>query len=101
MADAFGQGLWNLSESSAVHCPDKRESDTPISNGPSEDRERKQVYSGRAPCKGETHYVQIPSKPLLQPVISVHNVHTLIEPFTLNLAIQQPRLKEKGSDPEV
>ncbi|KAF9170085.1 3'-phosphoadenosine 5'-phosphosulfate sulfotransferase [Mortierella sp. AD011] len=81
IADAFGQDLWSQAESSAVHCP----GDQPLnSNGGSivqDVPETRQLYSGRSPCKGETHYIHIPTFSLLQPVVSVHNVHTLIEPI--------------------
>ncbi|KAG0245155.1 hypothetical protein B0O80DRAFT_458922 [Mortierella sp. GBAus27b] len=94
IANAFGQDLWTPSESSAVHCPCSDRSPQPLttsqsqgsahaSNGSSGEGSKKQVYSGRAPCKAEIHHVQVPTKSLLQPVISVHNVHTLIEPLTI------------------
>ncbi|KAF9201572.1 FAD1 flavin adenine dinucleotide synthetase [Haplosporangium sp. Z 27] len=93
IADAFGQDLWSPTQNSAVHCPcdgsrqplSTTESDivkdNPLANG-SVPATKKKLYSGRSPCKGETHYIYIPSMSLLQPVVSVHNVHTLIEPIS-------------------
>ncbi|KAF9967054.1 3'-phosphoadenosine 5'-phosphosulfate sulfotransferase [Mortierella alpina] len=92
IADAFGQELWDAAQSSAVHCPNNKSSPQPLtvhSNHvtlgntaeASLPDENKQLYVGRTPCKGETHYIRVPGKQLLQPVVSVHNVHTLIEPI--------------------
>ncbi|KAF9344469.1 FAD1 flavin adenine dinucleotide synthetase [Mortierella sp. AD094] len=84
IADAFGQDLWSQAESSAVHCPYDGSRQPLSSNGSGivqDIPEAKQLYSGRSPCKGETHYINIPTFSHLQPVVSVHNVHTLIEPI--------------------
>ncbi|KAF9291448.1 3'-phosphoadenosine 5'-phosphosulfate sulfotransferase [Mortierella alpina] len=91
IADAFGQELWDAAQSSAVHCPNDN-SVQPLTDhgshaapGNTTDGsladENKQLYVGRTPCKGETHHIRVPGKQLLQPVVSVHNVHTLIEPI--------------------
>ncbi|KAI1320723.1 FAD1 flavin adenine dinucleotide synthetase [Mortierella claussenii] len=96
IADAFGQDLWDDRQSSCMHCPCEVESHN---NGDKQQQQQqqeayangseaivngvssKQLYSGRVPCKAETHYIQVPGTKLLQPVVSVHNVHTLIDPI--------------------
>ncbi|KAG0200331.1 3'-phosphoadenosine 5'-phosphosulfate sulfotransferase [Mortierella sp. GBA30] len=89
VADAFGQELWDATQNSAVHCHSNDTSSVEDNNvrteGSASDQKRK-VYAGRVPCKGEKHYIRVPGQQLLQPVISVHNVHTLIEP-TLNYTL--------------
>ncbi|KAF9981954.1 FAD1 flavin adenine dinucleotide synthetase [Mortierella antarctica] len=91
IADAFGQELWDASQSSAVHCPNDN-APQPLTahasyatpgniTGGSVSDDKKQLFVGRTPCKGETHHIRVPGKQLLQPVVSVHNVHTLIEPI--------------------
>ncbi|KAF9567882.1 3'-phosphoadenosine 5'-phosphosulfate sulfotransferase [Mortierella alpina] len=91
IADAFGQELWDAAQSSAVHCPNDNSpqpltahsshATSGIATDGSLSNENKQPYVGRTPCKGETHHIRVPGKQLLQPVVSVHNVHTLIEPI--------------------
>ncbi|KAF9195646.1 3'-phosphoadenosine 5'-phosphosulfate sulfotransferase [Haplosporangium sp. Z 11] len=90
IADAFGQDLWDEKRSDAVPCPcdgsrqlltDSADQDQFRTNGPSSREERKNIYAGRKPCRGQTHYIRVPGESLLQPVISVHNVHALIEPI--------------------
>ncbi|KAF9954623.1 3'-phosphoadenosine 5'-phosphosulfate sulfotransferase [Mortierella alpina] len=91
IADAFGQELWDAAQNSAVHCPNDNSAQPSLAQdnhtvpgnitGGSVSDENKQLYVGRAPCKGETHYIRVPGKQPLQPVVSVHNVHTLIEPI--------------------
>ncbi|KAF9925126.1 FAD1 flavin adenine dinucleotide synthetase [Linnemannia zychae] len=80
IADAFGQDLLNASQINAFHCPleDSKKNTGMVGREASEDR---QIFHGRTPCKGEVHYIRVPGQKLLQPVISVHNVHTLIEPI--------------------
>ncbi|KAF9108110.1 3'-phosphoadenosine 5'-phosphosulfate sulfotransferase [Mortierella sp. AM989] len=105
IADAFGQDLWSPSQSSAVHCPSDSSSQplrpsgntidqnisVTVNGGAQQSTYNRQLYSGRSPCKGETHYIHIPTMSKLQPVVSVHNVHTLIEPI--------PNYTRSSSDP--
>ncbi|KAF9084943.1 3'-phosphoadenosine 5'-phosphosulfate sulfotransferase [Mortierella sp. AD031] len=90
VADTFGQHLFSAQQQNALHCP--KENNEPeeqlTTNGTHSDQESMQttaedrkIYEGRMPCKGEVHYIRVPGQTLLQPVISVHNVHTLIEPI--------------------
>ncbi|KAF8943129.1 FAD1 flavin adenine dinucleotide synthetase [Haplosporangium gracile] len=98
IADTFGQDLFDARQKDALHCPlenNKPEQEQPIANGTTHDGqesaqingtkdeapEDRKLYNGRTPCKGEVHYIRVPGQMQLQPVISVHNVHTLIEPI--------------------
>ncbi|KAF9433594.1 3'-phosphoadenosine 5'-phosphosulfate sulfotransferase [Entomortierella beljakovae] len=105
IANAFGQDMWSPTQSNAIHCPNEVNSskgcvahDNCAVHGASQgqDRERQQLYTGRSPCKGETHYINIPTASLLQPIVSVHNVHVLIEPQT-NYTRSLSDLKEGNS----
>ncbi|KAG0042872.1 3'-phosphoadenosine 5'-phosphosulfate sulfotransferase [Gryganskiella cystojenkinii] len=90
IADAFGQDLWQANKASAKHCPcDRSPMNGKNSASPSSScadingsLDRRQVFSGGTPCKAETHYIPVSGRSLLQPVISVHNVHTLIHPIS-------------------
>lgn len=98
IADTFGQELFDARQKNALHCPlesNKPEQEQSTANGTTHDgqestringtkaeiAEDREVYDGRTPCKAEVHYIRVPGQTLLQPVISVHNVHTLIEPI--------------------
>ncbi|KAG0284613.1 FAD1 flavin adenine dinucleotide synthetase [Linnemannia gamsii] len=100
IADTFGQDLFGARQKDALHCPlenkkSEQEQEQPTANGIARDdqesthtngaeanaSEDRRVYEGRTPCKGEVHYIRVPGLSRLQPVISVHNVHTLIEPI--------------------
>lgn len=98
IADTFGQELFDARQKIALHCPlesNKPEQEQSTANGTTHDgqestringtkaeiAEHREVYDGRTPCKAEVHYIRVPGQTLLQPVISVHNVHTLIEPI--------------------
>ncbi|KAF9904728.1 FAD1 flavin adenine dinucleotide synthetase [Linnemannia zychae] len=97
IADAFGQELFDARQKNALHCPlesivaDQEQltingahngQDSIHTNGARAGAfEDRQIYEGRTPCKGEVHYIRVPGQTLLQPTISVHNVHTLIEPI--------------------
>ncbi|GJJ78176.1 FAD synthetase [Entomortierella parvispora] len=85
IADAFGQDLWQNKNDRTTHCPCDRSQDATHAQGATVRTNgsvaRKQLYSGRTPCKAETHYISVSGTSTLQPVISVHNVHTLIQPL--------------------
>ena len=85
IADAFGQDLWHNKGDRTTHCPCDRSQDATDTPGATTRTNgsvvRKQLYPGRTPCKSETHYISVSGIPSLQPVISVHNVHTLIQPL--------------------
>jgi hypothetical protein len=98
IADTFGQDLFDARQKEALHCPlenKKWEQEQSTANGTTHDdqesthingaeakaSEERRIYEGRRPCKGEVHYIRVPGQSQLQPVISVHNVHTLIEPI--------------------
>ncbi|KAG0312485.1 hypothetical protein BGZ99_009474 [Dissophora globulifera] len=75
IADAFSQDMSSSNQNSS----EERLTDDLSSRDRSE-HGTKQLYSGRTPCKGETNHIKVIGKALLQPVISIHNVHTLAEP---------------------
>ncbi|KAF9423956.1 3'-phosphoadenosine 5'-phosphosulfate sulfotransferase [Podila epigama] len=106
IADAFGQDLWR--SSSANDCPhtnngqiqgaDRQQEQLQEHQEHQEHQEQQQQQTQepqqqhievptakdsmlpRIPCKGEIHYIDIPDRsPSQTPVVSVHNVHTLIE----------------------
>lgn len=98
IADTFGQELFDARQKDGLHCPlenNKPEQEQSTANGTTHDgqestqingtkieiAEDREVYNGRTPCKGEVHYIRVPGQTQLQPVISVHNVHILIEPI--------------------
>ncbi|KAF9299479.1 3'-phosphoadenosine 5'-phosphosulfate sulfotransferase [Mortierella antarctica] len=77
IADAFGQDLWqNNGEGCPLltngHNPDLSQNKTRFSGSRKE-------YNGRIPCKGEIHYISVPSGSQKEAIVSVHNVHTLTE----------------------
>lgn len=77
IADAFGQDLWqNNAEGCPLltngHNPDLSQNKTRFSGSRKE-------YNGRIPCKGEIHYISVPSGSQKEAIVSVHNVHTLTE----------------------
>ncbi|KAF9582946.1 3'-phosphoadenosine 5'-phosphosulfate sulfotransferase [Lunasporangiospora selenospora] len=101
IADTFGQNLWarphNATALAAEEALGSQHSPSTtgalnLTSPPSRAAEKvkRQTYVGRVPCKSELHYISIPGKPDLQPVVSVHNVHTLVEPIRLGQSDYTP-----------
>ncbi|KAG0349179.1 3'-phosphoadenosine 5'-phosphosulfate sulfotransferase [Podila humilis] len=68
VADAFGQDLVQSSEDGSSALSNHR---SPPYNAA--------TYSGKLPCKSEVHFIDIPGRSQQETVVSVHNVHTLLE----------------------
>lgn len=117
IADSFGQELFDARQKDALHCPlenSKSEQQQSTANGTTHDgqestqingtkaetAEDREIYDGRTPCKGEVHYIRVPGQTQLQPVISVHNVHTLIEPIVnYTQPSESPAMPATATDP--
>ncbi|KAF9311519.1 FAD1 flavin adenine dinucleotide synthetase [Podila horticola] len=79
IADTFGQDLWQNNGEGCPLLTNGHNPDLSQTNGSTRFNANRKEYAGRIPCKGEIHYISVPSGSQKEAIVSVHNVHTLTE----------------------